>query len=742
MDGTVSMASKIPPGYKDEDDFLADVRRRYEEAETFDTENRDQAQTDLEFLAGDQWDKADVDAREGRPCLTINRLPQFIAQVVGDIRLSPPAIRVRPAEDADKDLASIREGLIRSIENLSSAQAVYTNAAQSQIGCGIGNFRVVLEHATQDAFDRDIVIKRIENPFAVLWDPMLIEPTGRDAQYCFIDQMMKRKEFEREYPNQSASDLGEIGNRLTAQGWLSRDEVRITEYWCIKESPAEICMLQDGKVEWITKENEAELEPLILTNDRGELMRRKTKKKSVCMYIVTGHAILEGPIEYDISRLPVFRVPGWEIQTGKKKIRFGLVRFAKDPQRLLNYWRSVSAEVLALAPRQQWLIHESQVGNQDEFRKAASSGDTVLTWTGQVEPKRMEPPPVNAAVLQEAALNSQDMKDVTGLHDASLGAKSNETSGKAILARQKEGDVASYIYMDNLKSAIAECGRVINEWIPQVFDKPRTIRVLGVDDEQKVQRVNDKMDPRSIDLSKGKYDIVVDTGPSYTTKRQEASESMMAFVQAVPAAAQMVPDLIAKAQDWPMAEEIAERLKKALPPGLAEEDDKELSEEEMQARQAQAQQAQMQQQMMQQGAMLELQEKDAKVKLTHAQAAKTMAEANMPPPGQPGVDQQGLMLEYALKEQQVRKATADAAKAEAEAHIAMSQVGAPQGEPINMRKEMAETSKVEAEAHQAHIKTQADLMDLQNKPTEQDMAKKQAEKALKEPPKQPAKPKA
>ena len=724
--------AKAPDGYKDEDEFLSEMRTRYEEAASFDLENRAEAITDLEFLAGDQWDDHDVQARKGRPCLTINRLPQFIAQVVGDIRLSPPAIRVRPAEDADKDLASVREDQIRSIENLSNAAAVYTNAAQSQIGCGIGNFRAVLEYATNDAFDRDIVIKRVENPFAVLWDPYLVEPTGKDARYCFVDDELPRKEFERQYgKDATASDLGALGTRLTATGWLSQDSIRVTEYWVIKETPAEICMLQDGKVEWITPANEAQLAPQILANARGLPMRRKTTKKTVCMYLVTGHAILEGPVEYEISRLPIFRVPGWEIQTGKKKIRFGLVRFAKDPQRLLNYWRSVSAEVLALAPRQQWLIHESQSGDQDEFRNAAQSGDTVLTWTGSVEPKRMEPPAVNAAVLQEAALNSQDMKDVTGLHDASLGARSNETSGKAILARQKEGDVASYIYQDNLKAAIAECGRVVNEWIPQVFDKVRSIRLLGEDGAQRVQKVNDPMDPDSIDLSRGKYDIVVDTGPSYTTKRQEASESMMAFVQAVPAAAQVSGDLIARAQDWPMAEEIAQRLKKTLPPNITEDEEDAKDPQVMQAKAQAAQQAQQMQEMQQHALELELNDKAATVELKHAQAIKTMAEAK----SAGAAPQQGAgetPLDQALKEAEVRKANADADKAQAEAGIAYFELQQLVSDP---RKAEAEAQKAEADAASAHIGAASALLDLHAKPTEQALAQETTKKALKEPPK-------
>jgi hypothetical protein len=659
MDGGLMSKTKTPAGYESVDEFLQEARERFQEDQDYDRENRDEAKTDLEFLAGEQWEPEDVTARGNRPCLTINRLPQFVAQVVGDIRINKPGIKVRPAEDADKDLASIREGLIRAIEHDSKAQNVYASAGQSQVACGIGNFRVKLEYAAEDAFDRDIRIKAIPNPFAVVWDANMTDPTGADAGHCFVTEDMPRKAFEARYPDETDDSTFSAAGDSTAEDWQSKDVVRVCEYWVMKETPVEIAMLQDGSIREFTPE----LQDQVMIRDDGQPMLRKSFKRTACMYLITGRSILDGPYEYPISRVPIFRVPGWEISTGAKTVRFGLVRFAKDPQRLMNYWRSVSAEVLALAPRQQWLVHETQEGDQDDFRNAATSGDTVLAWNGQIPPQRIDPPPIPAAVLQEAALNAQDMKDVTGLHDASLGAKSNETSGRAILARQKEGDVASYIYHDNLKAAIGECGRVVNQLIPVVFDTARTIRVLGDDEQQKVMRVNDPSDPKSIDLAKGRYDIVVETGPSYSTKRVEAAESMMQFVQAVPQAGQVAGDLIAMAQDWPKAEEIGDRLKKTLPPGVVEEEEPK-SPEEAQARQAQAQQAQQQQQMMQQAAMLEMAQKEAEVMKTQAEAQNIMAQAQAANRPETGGE---TPLDEALKMAQLRKAEADADKAEMEA---------------------------------------------------------------------------
>jgi hypothetical protein len=353
-------------------------------------------------------------------------------------------------------------------------------------------------------------------------------------------------------------------------------------------------------------------------------------------------------------------VQGWEVNVGDRRIRGGLVRNARDSQRLKNYWRSVSAEMLALAPKGKWLLEERQEGDQDGFRDAVNSDDNVLTYTGPSAPQFIGPPNLNTAVLQESNLNSQDMKDTTGLHDASLGARSNETSGKAIMARQREGDVATFIYPDNLQAAIREGGRVLNMLSPTVFDTARTIRVLGEDDSVKVKRVNDPNDPESIDINRGKYDVSIESGPSYSTKRVEAAESMMQFVQAVPAAASVSADLIAKAQDWPMANDIAERLKKALPPGLATDPDDEKTPEQQQEIQQAMQAAQQQQAMQQQDMDLTMQLKQAAVIKAQAEAEKAVNEAQAPPESPAEPDE----LDVMLKVEQVRKAKADADKAE------------------------------------------------------------------------------
>jgi hypothetical protein len=700
MDGDVMAKSKIPAGYKDEDEFLKEARERFQEALDFDRENREAGIDDLKFFAGEQWDADALKARKGRPCLTINTLPQFVAQVAGDIRINRPAIRVRPAEDADKDLASIREGLIRAIERDNDAQGVYAETGQTQVACGIANMRVGLKYAADDGFERDITIESVPNPFAVVWDPLSTERTGRDAQYCFVVEEMPRKVFDARWKDEMPSELTVPTHDV--QGWYTADTVRVTEYWMMKETPITLAQLEGGQVVEIDK----------VPPGAQPIATRKSVRRSACMYLITGTVILSGPHDLPITRLPLVRARGWEVNVHDKRVRFGLVRFARDSQRLKNYWRSVSAEVLAMAPRAQWLASDQAVpeDREDDFRDAAKSGDPLLLWSGTgTEPNRVDPPPIPAAVLQEAALNAQDMKDVTGLHDASLGARSNETSGRAIMARQREGDVASYIYQDNLKASITEAGRLVNQLIPVVFDTARTIRVVGEDETTKVQRINDPNNPDSVDINQGKYDIVVETGPSYSTKRVEAAESMMQFAQSVPQAAALIPDLIARAQDFPMADEMAERFKRALPPQITESPDDEQTPEQMQAKQAAAEQAQMQQQMQMDGAMLELAERDAKVVKLRADAEYTSAQArklDQPVPGDPGKSP----LELELLQEQVRKARAEADEAEAKAAIAMA--GVP-----------AQVAKTNAEAERTVIGAEADRMDLDRKPLEAEHSK-------------------
>jgi hypothetical protein len=566
----------VPEGFETVDDFLKDMRETYTADLEADHDNRFEAQEDREFAAGQHWDPVVLESRKGLPCLTINDTPQFIGQVVGDWRVNRVGVKVLPKEDGDINIAAIRSDLIRNIEVQSRADRVYNNAFESMATCGDGAFRVALEYSSGDVFDQDIFLRPIDDALSVVWDRMSIDPTGRDALHCFVDDRLPRKDFDRRWPDHDPSELSNEQRSLMSTGdWCDTDTVRVTEYWRIIERDRLLALFQDGAVIDVT-----DIEPekgAELMQRHGPVIRsRMAPCKYAQMHVVTGYAILDGPYEYKIDRLPIIRVSGRVINVGVRRKRFGLVRDIKDAIRLRDFYRSLSAEALGYATKAVWIAPEDAVeGREEAFRQSHMNRDPLLVYNSDASavPQRIQPTAPQSAILQEAQINAQDIKDITGIHEASLGIRSNETSGKAIMARQREGDIASVTYYDNGNAAVLEAGDVINQLIPQIYDAARSIRIVGEDEEPRLLRINDESDPDAVDISQGRYDVTMTTGASYTTRRVEAADAMMQAVQANPALMQIAGDLIAKAQDWPGADELADRLRKTIPPELLAEDD-------------------------------------------------------------------------------------------------------------------------------------------------------------------------
>lgn len=581
----------VPEGFESVEDFLSDMRDSYQTDLDFDRDNRIAAIEDKEFSAGNQWDPVVLKHREGLPNLVINSVPQFTAQLVGDWREDRNAVKVLPGEDGDVEVADVRASLIKSIEYKSRANRVYDNAFESVVQCGDGAFRVAVEYAADDVFDQDIFIRPIDDALSVVWDHMSVDPTGRDANHCFVDDPMPRKEFKRQWPDHDPSELGEDAYKtMRNENWCDNESVKITEFWRMIERDRLLVMFEDGSTRVVEAEDDIEE----LVSKHGLPVRNRIAPcRYAQMHLVTGFSVLEGPFEYKLDRLPVVRMSGRVVNITGKRIRYGLVRFMKDSVRLKNFWRSVAAEQLGYAPKAKWIAPESAVeGREKEFRNAHLSRDPLMIYNDDATeaPQLLPPAPVEGALLNEAAANNQDMKDVTGIHDASLGIKSNETSGRAIMARQREGDIASLTYYDNGNASILEAGDVINQLISQIYDGTRTIRIIGEDEEASLVKINDPEDPESPDLSVGKYDVAISTGASYTTRRVEAAQAMMEAVQAWPQLLEVAGDLVVKSQDWPGSQELSERLKKTIPPQLLGEDEQPEIPQEVQAQMQQMQQ--------------------------------------------------------------------------------------------------------------------------------------------------------
>jgi len=558
-------------------DFLKEARERYDRARQRELSNVAEAYEDLEFRAGEQWDNEAKKARADRPCLTINRIPQFVRQVTGDMRQMKPAIKVVPVDNkGDPETAEVQAGMIRYIENRSDAPAVYFQAADSQVACGVGAWRVLTEYADDSTFNQELRIAPIEDAVAVMWDPDAVLPTREDAMWCFVPVDMTRAAFKAKYPNASVESFDGGEHQATFTDWYGDDYVRVAEYWYKKPAKRLLALSPDGSVVDLT---DAEPQEIELAKAEGARIEWRDSYK-VCRAIISASEVLEPHTEWPGRYIPIVPVWGEEIRIGRKIVRHGIVRYAKDPQRMYNYFRSAQTEVIALQPKAPFIGTEKQFQQyQDVWETANTANHPYLVYTpdGAAPPPQRVPPPVSSQGIDEGvALAAEDMKAVTGIYDASLGAKSNESSGKAILARQREGDTGTYVYIDNFARAIRYTGKILIDLIPKVYDTARTIRIIGEDGKVDVVDINK---PQGLaedgettiyknDVTVGSYDVVLEMGPSYNTRREEAKEGMTAFLQSAPDTAPLIIDLIAKAQDWPMANEIAERLEAVLPPQI------------------------------------------------------------------------------------------------------------------------------------------------------------------------------
>jgi hypothetical protein len=588
----------------DAEDILARAKRDFEKCQDGENHNRREALDDIRFARlSEQWPDEVIKQREidRRPCLTINKTLAFIRQVVNDSRQNKPSIKVLPADSgADKETAQVINGLIRNIEYASNADVAYDTAVECAVTGGFGYFRVDMDYAFDDAFDMDLAIGRISNPFSVYGDPNSTAADSSDWNVAFVVERVPRDEFKYRYGDKANVDFDSAAWEGIDDAWLDDDSVLIAEYWTREEVEKEIVRLSDGGVYSVDAlENDPDLQSIAIMLAAGQLIeqaRRTTKSHVVKQYILSGVEILEEN-DWPGRYIPIVPVYGDEFDVEGKRYYRSLIHAAKDAQRMVNYWRSTATELVALAPRVPYIGPKGAFDSDiDRWNTANTQSHPFLEFDStdaEGNPLSMAPSRqpldsgVAAGALQEALNASDDMKAIMGLYDASLGARSNETSGRAIMARQREGDVATYHFLDNLTRAIRHAGRILIDLIPKVYDAPRIVRVLGEDDQDAAVPINQEYEAqneqgeaivRMHDLTAGKYDLTVKAGPSFTTRREEAAERMTEIIRAFPQAAPVIADIMARNFDWPGADEIADRLaqlnpanRQGLPPQVQEQ---------------------------------------------------------------------------------------------------------------------------------------------------------------------------
>lgn len=648
-------------------DIISVAKSRFTMAVSAYSESREDELDDLRFYAGSpdnawQW-PADVLQTRGsvqgqtinaRPCLTINKLPQHVRQVTNDQRQNRPSGKVIPVDDkADVEVAEIFDGLVRHIEYISDADVAYDTACENQVSYGEGYIRLLTEYCDDNSFNQDIKIGRIRNSFSVYMDPTIQDPCGADAQWCFITEDLTKEEYERQFPDaQPISSMMQqgVGDASTSQ-WISENTVRIAEYFYIEHEKATL-NLYYGNVS--AMKGSAEDEEMAMRGMKP-IRSRTVDIKKVKWCKINGFEVLESQ-DWAGASIPVVRVVGNEFEVDGRIYVSGIVRNAKDAQRMYNYWTSQEAEMLALAPKAPFIGYGGQFEGYEQQWKTANTTNwpylevnpDVTDGAGGVLPlpQRAPPPLPQTGLIQAKMGASDDIKGTTGQYDSSLGQTSNERSGKAILARERQADVGTYHYVDNLARAVRYITRQIVDLVPKIYDTERIARIIGVDGETSTIKVNPNqpmpvnkiVDQQGIVLEKiynlgvGKYDVCVTTGPSYMTKRQEALEAMAQLLQGNPQLWAVAGDLFIKNMDWPGAQEMSKRFAKTIDPKIMEGGDEspEMQAAKMQMEAMNQEMQQMMQMLQNVGKSVEVQEQqradyEAQIKAFDAETKRISA---------------------------------------------------------------------------------------------------------------------
>jgi hypothetical protein len=586
-----------------EKELLREARRRFAEAESAEAAIREEARQDLQFLTGDQWPPEILQARiaANRPALVMNRLPVFVSQTVNSMRENRPGIKIAAVEQADEGTSDVLQGLIRHIEYDSDAQVAYQTGFQYAVSGSFGAYRIATRYVSESSFDQELRIEAIPDPFAVYMDPMAIKFDRSDARYAFVVEYMHREEYRREYPNTEAVAKDFWGGENTWEGWFQGETVRLAEYWFV--SPRKRTLLQLSNRE-TAFQDEVDVDLLEGTGITVEDHREVTSQE-VHSVLMNGAEVLEwGDREKSQGTwIPIIPVLGNEVWLDGQRYLYSLIRFARDPQQRHNFYKTCLAEAVQLAPKAPFIGAAGQFENFEEMWRTANNVNypyleyNPITVGGQAVPapqRNTYNPPIQALVAG-AMQAADDIKAVTGIFDPSLGAQSNEVSGKAILARQTQADQGTFHFEDNFARSQRHAGRVILDRIPHIYDQDRWVRIIGDDEAQRIVRLNAEYGdehgrPQLFDLAgAGKYDVTVSTGPSFPTRKKEAFAWLTELARSLPEFVRVAGDIMFQHSDLPGADQLAERWRKTLPPEYLDEDELEEGQAKAQVAQLTAQ---------------------------------------------------------------------------------------------------------------------------------------------------------
>lgn len=578
---------------KRKETLLETAKKRWKVADAAEAEQRSRALEDIRFAEGDQWPPEMRERRrlDGRPCLTINRIPQFVQHITNEERQNPTSLQINPVgSGADKDTADVLQGLVRHIENQSNADEAYSNAFDYAVKGGWGFVRVITEYADELSFEQEIYIKKVENPFSVYLDPGGNEGDASDSDWGFVVCDYTKDQYKDKFPDSKWSG-DNISWVSTGDSWMSKESIRVAEYFYREMREEEIVQTSDGQVylkKVLPKLPDGEIDlPAGITIQQT----RKTSVPFVKWALINNEEVLDEQ-EWAGKWIPIVRVIGQMTNINGERVYKGIVRDARDPQQQLNFMETAATEAIALAPKAPYIVTPKMIQGYEKQWSSMNTQNRPFLYVNEASsaspnggmPVRNQIEPPIQAMMLAVRQASDDLKSTAGIYDAALGAGANDVSGKAILARQQQSQISAFHFGDNLQRAKRQIGRILIDLIPFVYNTPnRIVRIIGEDGTQENVTVNAKADdagnlPAGVqqvyDLTTGKYDVTVSTGPSYQTKRQEAVDTQLQLLKTDPNLWPIIGDLVVGNMDIPGAREIADRLKTMLPPAIAAMDQK------------------------------------------------------------------------------------------------------------------------------------------------------------------------
>lgn len=594
-------ATTSQPGDSADDKIVKEAAKRFKKCETWESTARIRWIEDEKFVNGDsdnmyQWPDALRTARgsgtdDERPCLTINKTRQHVLQIINDARQNKTAIKYRPVGGgATYEAAQVLDGIVRHIEYISDAQSAYGTATRHQVQSGIGYLRVITEYAGPDTFEQEIYIKRVKNPLSIYVDPDFTEADGSDMRFGFAFEDVPRDEFEARYPDENDIPKTALGNM---EGWMGEDHVRVAEYFRRTEKKDHLVVLKDPET-GEERQFRASKVPAVLKPMLAELLEDPDAKKREIMdhevewFLIAGDRILDRRI-WPGRYVPIIRVPGEETVIDGILDRKGHVRALKDPQRMYNYNASAQIEYAALQTKIPYIAPARAIEGTEEYWKVANTQNfSVLIYNDMDDegrpierPERIQPPMASQAYQLSMTNAANDMMLVSGQYQADFGAPSNEKSGKAIEARQRQGSTATYHYIDHLAMALRFCGKIILDLVPKVYDTKRVIKIMAEDGsdsdvvlDPKAAQAFLEQQQKNADTAKqvifnpnvGRYDVTSDVGPDYASRRQEAFNALSQIASANNELMTVIGDLLFKSADFEYADEIAQRMERMVPP--------------------------------------------------------------------------------------------------------------------------------------------------------------------------------